>query len=243
MRLSWWTIALQAVNFLVLVWLLQRFLWRPVRAILERRRGEVDRVMADAAAAREKAEALRRTVESERTALARERERALEQAHAEAMTQRAALLEKAQREADEARAEARRHLEQERQEAVKEIEGRAASLALALASRLLATAGPRPDELLLEQAFARMRAFDAGERLALAPPGADPVRIVTAAPLDDRARRRWRDELIALLGLRQDVAFAEEPALIAGAEIHFSNVVLRHSWREALARALEEMGR
>jgi F-type H+-transporting ATPase subunit b len=242
-RLSWWTFALQAVNFLVLVWLLQRFLWRPVRAILERRRGEVDRVMADARAAREEAEALRRALESERAALPRERERALEQAHAEAMVERAALLEKAQREADEARAEARRHLERERDEAVKEIRDRAAGLALALASRLLATAGPRPDELLLEQAFARLRALGAGDRRALAPPGGEAIRIITAAPLDDGARRRWRDELVALLGRRLDVAFSEDPALVAGAEIHFSNMVLRHSWRGALAGALEEMER
>ena len=30
MRIDWWTLALQAVNVLILVWLLGRFLFRPV---------------------------------------------------------------------------------------------------------------------------------------------------------------------------------------------------------------------
>ena len=30
MNFSWWTFALQAVNFLILVWLLRRFLFKPV---------------------------------------------------------------------------------------------------------------------------------------------------------------------------------------------------------------------
>ena len=30
MHIDWWTIALQTVNFVILVWLLQRFLYRPV---------------------------------------------------------------------------------------------------------------------------------------------------------------------------------------------------------------------
>ncbi|MEO0035300.1 MAG: synthase, partial [Pseudomonadota bacterium] len=39
MSLDWSSLALQTVNFLVLVWLLQRFLYRPVLAAIDRRRG------------------------------------------------------------------------------------------------------------------------------------------------------------------------------------------------------------
>ena len=39
MALDWSTLALEAVNFLILVWLLQRFLYRPVLAAIDRRRG------------------------------------------------------------------------------------------------------------------------------------------------------------------------------------------------------------
>ena len=38
MRFDWTTLLLQTVNLLVLVWLLQRFLFRPVMAIIAERR-------------------------------------------------------------------------------------------------------------------------------------------------------------------------------------------------------------
>ena len=44
--MNWWTLGFQAANFLVLVWLLQHFLYQPVMEIMERRKGEVDRAYA-----------------------------------------------------------------------------------------------------------------------------------------------------------------------------------------------------
>ena len=49
--MDWRTLAFQAVNFLVLVWLLQHFLYQPVMEIMERRKSEVDQAYADGAAA------------------------------------------------------------------------------------------------------------------------------------------------------------------------------------------------
>ena len=48
MEFDWTTFALEVVNFLVLVWLLKRFLYRPVLACSTRRRAEVERHMAEA---------------------------------------------------------------------------------------------------------------------------------------------------------------------------------------------------
>ena len=59
MRIDWWTLALQAANFLVLVWLLQHFLYRPVLAIIVERQQQTDGVLAEADATRTAAEGLR----------------------------------------------------------------------------------------------------------------------------------------------------------------------------------------
>ena len=59
----------------------------------------------------------------------------------------------------------------------------------------------------------------------------------------DNGRHRCREELSALLGRATEVGFADDPRLIAGVEIHFPNTILRHSWREALSGALQEMTR
>ena len=43
MHLDWWTIGLQTVNFAILVWLLHRFLYKPVLAMIDARKAEVRR--------------------------------------------------------------------------------------------------------------------------------------------------------------------------------------------------------
>ena len=59
MTIDWWTLGLQAVNFLILVWLLTRFLYRPVRRIIEQRKALVDKARDEAEKAKADAEAAR----------------------------------------------------------------------------------------------------------------------------------------------------------------------------------------
>ena len=41
MHLDWWTIALQTINFAILVWLLHRFLYKPVLRMIDARKAEI----------------------------------------------------------------------------------------------------------------------------------------------------------------------------------------------------------
>ena len=47
MHVDWSTLALQTVNFAILVWLLHRFLYRPVLRLLDARRAEIDKQYAE----------------------------------------------------------------------------------------------------------------------------------------------------------------------------------------------------
>lgn len=244
MRLSGWTLLLQVVNFLVLLWLLRRFLWKPVQAVLERRRAEVERAAADAAAARQAAAALQAELEAARADLAKEREAGLASAHAQAEAERAATLARARAELEATQAEARARLEQEREEAVAALRAQASELAVALAGRLLGAAGPHALEPFLDRALARLAELPPAQRRALwRGPSDGEVRAVTASRLDEAARGRLREALARLVGEAPALAFEEEPALVAGVELHFPRQVLRFSWRDALAEAREEMAR
>ncbi len=50
MLIDWFTVAAQALNFLVLVWLLKRFLYRPVLDAIDAREARIAEKLADAAA-------------------------------------------------------------------------------------------------------------------------------------------------------------------------------------------------
>ena len=57
MLIDWFTVAAQAVNFLILVWLLKRFLYKPVLAAIDEREKRIATQLQDAE--KKKAEALK----------------------------------------------------------------------------------------------------------------------------------------------------------------------------------------
>lgn len=243
MRVDGWTLLLQAINFLILVWLLRRFLYRPVLAVIAERQAATDGVRAKAEGLRQEAETLRRGLEEERAALARQGDRALSDARAEAEAGRAALLEKARAEADAAAAAARAALDEERGKALAGLQDRAAGLATVLAGRLLrAASGGGVDAPLLDAACRSVEALPGPQRRALA--GEDgspvPVRLVAAGPLDGEA---CAARLSRALGRPVALTVERDPGLLAGVELHFPHSVLRHSWKQALAEAREELTR
>jgi F-type H+-transporting ATPase subunit b len=246
MRIDWWTLALQAVNFLVLVWLLQHFLYRPVQGMIAERQQRADAVIAEADAARTAAEGLRAALETERAAIEEERHQTLEAAHARANGEAAALLARAQADAEKLLADQRQRIEQERAEAAETLRLEVIELGVAIARRLLAEAGDTAlDRPFLERALARLQALAEPERAGLIDCLAhgDVVRVVSAAPLDPVARKDFTRRLRELLSMDVGVEFADDPTLLAGAELHFPHTVLRHSWQDSLREIEEDLKR
>ena len=99
MLIDWFTVLAQVINFLILVWLLKRFLYRPILDAIDAREKRIAQELADADT--KKAEALK------------EREE-FQHKNEEFEQQRAALLNKA---TEEAKAERQRLLDVARQAA------------------------------------------------------------------------------------------------------------------------------
>ncbi|HEX3208782.1 MAG TPA: hypothetical protein VHQ91_05360, partial [Geminicoccaceae bacterium] len=133
MHIDWWTLLLQAANFLVLVWLLQHFFYRPVLGIIADRQQRTESVIAEANAARAAAEQLRAELEQRRDAIGKERDQALEQAHASARAESQRVLEKARADAEKLLAEDRQRLVRERAEAADALRQEAGELGLTIA--------------------------------------------------------------------------------------------------------------
>jgi F-type H+-transporting ATPase subunit b len=242
MRIDWWTLALQAANFLILVWLLQHFLYRPVQNVIAERQHRTESVIAEAGAAKAAAEQLQGELEQQRAAIARERDQALEQAHATAKAEAAALLERARGEAEGLLAEERQRLDQERADAAEAVRRDAIDLGVAIARRLLASAVDGSLEApFLARAAAKLAALPESARRELVDQlaGGGTLRVVTATPLEPATGAGFRDRLRDLLGADAPMRFDVDPALLAGVELHFPNAILRHSWRDSL-REIEE---
>jgi ATP synthase F0 subunit b len=247
MRIDWWTLALQAANFLVLVWLLQHFLYRPVQGIIAERQQQADSVLAEASAAKTAAEQLRADLQEQRAAIESERHQVMEEAHARAKEEAASLLGRARTDAEKLLAEEHQRITQERTEAVDALRQQATELGVAIGRRLLAEAGDaRLDRAFLDRALARLEALTEPERAALIDRlahGDAVVQVVTAAPLDPADGDAFTERLRGLVGAGIDVHFADDPTLLAGAELHFPHTVLHHSWRDSLREIEEDVKR
>lgn len=238
MQFNWWTLALQTVNFGVLVWLLHRFLYRPVLRMIDARRAEVEKGYADAGAAEIRAKTILTEIEAERAGIAAERVAALRGAATQAEKAAVAKRTQADREAAALLDQARKSLAGERDEAIAEARRMTLDLGVEIARRLLAEV---PAELRAEAWLERVEQHLA----ALAPEERDEitkglnsdgmVRVVTAVSLPEPVMTQWRARLDQALGDRTTVEFDVDPRLIAGAELHFPNAILRFSWRAALA--------
>lgn len=245
MQIDPWTIGLQAINFLVLVWLLRHFLYRPVKDVIEKRKELAEHALAEAEKREAEAEAERQRFEEKRAGLTMEREEMLNALHVQMDTERSRALDEARRTAQQVLDDARAAVTKERESVLAETRQEVAALASALASSVLRDCGGMtPDSALLERLVASVNALPDAERERLGkdlePDGAR-LTVVTATPIPPEDCARWRDRLGGCIGHVDKIEFATEPEVLGGAELRFPHAVLSFTWADHLRRAEERL--
>ncbi len=242
MRIDWWTLALQTINVLILVWVLSRFLFRPVTAIIEERRAAAAKLLADAEAAKSEAKAAREAAEAEAVRLAGARDGIMREAAAAAETDRAATIAAARAEVEHLRASAEVEIRGAREAQAAAASDRAAQLAVDIAGKLL---NRLPDA-------ARIDGFIDGLAEALASLPADSrdglgagerAKLKAARSLDETEMKSCRDAFAKALGRPLAFSLVVDRDLVAGLELETPHAVVRNSFRADLSRILEELTR
>lgn len=245
MNFSWWTFALQAANFLILIWLLWRFLFKPVSAIVAQRKEEIARGMAEASAEKQTALNLQRDLQTQRAGIDAERQKAIEEQRSQLAAERMKMIDEARAEAEKIRNQTTIQLGEERAAAAQELFSRTVELAVNLAERLLRElAIPSIEHTFLTRVLDYLDHLPAPERAALVSQlDTDSLVVTTAHPLDASEESQWREQLGQRIGHPTAIKFNSDPALIAGAEIAFPSAILRFNWHDALAIAAKEINR
>jgi len=245
MHLSWWTIALQTINFVILAVLLRRFLYKPVLCMIDARKAEVQRQFNEAKAIEDKAQAHLAELEAERAAISAERAAALKAAAMQAQEAAEAHRARAEREAQALLGDARKTLAAERERALAEARLAALDLGAEFARRLLAEVPPQlRAEAWIERIEQYLEALSEPERQAFASQlkNGSALTVVTASPLPPSTADIWKNRLRRSLGNGIIINFEVNPELIAGTELCFPTAVLRLSWQSALAALRSEIG-
>ncbi len=233
MTIDFWGLGLQAINVMVLVWLLSRVFWRPVAAAITARQTTAKKVTDAAAVAQTKADTALAEVTKARDCIAAERRATLDAARAEAEAKANAALAEARTTAEAVLAATRKVAAQDAETAQADNEAQATDLALTIAARLLARLeSPKVQAAFLAQLVETISQMPEADRTSLldAPMG---IEVVSPSdPGDDKAaiEKAVRKALGGVPALR----FVADPALIAGLELRSPHFVLHNSWQADL---------
>lgn len=238
MLIDWFTVAAQAVNFVVLVWLLRRFLYGPItRAMEERQRGideeieAADRLRDEAAAEGEQLRAERDRFDAERE----ERERKLRE---ELDDERRAALAAAREEADQLRDRWRAAVERERDGFLQELRQEAGGQIVEVSrSALRELADEHLEARVIDRFLMRLDQLDDEQRRTLegAADGQDgPVEVRTAFEVPDALQDRITESVRAHLEHEHRVVFTVDPRLLCGIELRVGGYALAWSLEDHL---------
>src|SRR5450432_3042720 len=228
MTVDWWTLGIQAVNVIILVWLLGRFFWRPVAAMIEQRRIVAQKILAEAETKRSEAITALAEIEQTRAGFAQERDAILAAAHEAAERTRVARLEELEKELASLQAAARAAIEKETDATDKAWAERATRLAVEIAERLAGRLdGSAVSATFLDWLIKEIRSLPDPARQAVAADGVI-LEAISAAPLGPADQERYRRLIVEAFGSHPQVTFKTDPALIAGLELHGPHLVINN---------------
>lgn len=238
MQLDWTTFALEIVNFLVLVWILQRFLYKPVTNAIAERKAAIEKTLADARTVEATAQSLKQQYQNRMTDWEDEKAKAQAQLANELEAERVRLKNALQASLEQD-SERDRALEQRR---AMELRHRLEEAALAEGGRFAARLLSRVACAELEERIRGLLIEDLphlgeGELRSLRAACQDAdakMRITSRYTLGEEQRSSLAQALGRVAAKPVACEFGQDPELIAGLRISIGPWVLRCNLRDEL---------
>lgn len=247
MEFSWTTFALEIGNFLVLVWILKRFLYKPVTNALAQRKAAIDASVEQARLLQATAEDLKRQYEGRMADWEAERSRARAQLSDQIAAERTRLLAELrtsiEQEREKNQALEQRRAAEMRQRLAHDARAEAAAFAAQLLSRL---ASPALEERVSQIAVEDLPRLPEDQITALRQAcldGTGPVRVTSAFALSPEARSKLATALSDVAGRTITCDFGQNDELITGLRLSVGPWVLRCSLADDLIFFAQTGGR
>lgn len=223
MLIDWFTVIAQVINFLILVWLLKRYLYRPILNAIDAREQRIAAELADADGKKADAEKQRDEFQQKNAEFDRQRNTYLNQAIEEAKAERQRLLETARQQSDDLRDKRQQALLNEQRSLHEAITHQAREEVFAIARKALTDlAGTSLEERMTEIFISRLREMNneamADLKSAFA---ASPRTLLVRSAFDLPAEQRAAIEtaIMETLSEQKKIQFETKPDLVSGIEI------------------------
>lgn len=223
MLIDWFTVGAQVINLLILVWLLKRFLYKPILNAIDAREKRIAKELADADARKAEAQHERDTFQSKNKAFEQQRATLMTQAKDEAKTERLRLLDEARQAADSLSAKRQETLKNDAHHLNQAISRRAQQEIFAIARKALTDlAGASLEERMGEVLVRRLRKMDDPTKAGLAAAlktASEPALVRSAFDLPETQRTAIQNALNETFSAEIPIRFETAPDLVSGIEL------------------------
>ena len=223
MLIDWFTVGAQALNFVILVWLMRRFLYKPILGAIDAREKKIAEELADADGKKAEAKKERDEFQQKNEEFDQQRATLLSKATDDAKAERQRLLEEARKAADTLSAKRREALGNEARSLNNAISRRAQEEVFGIARKALTDLATTSLEERMGAVFTRrLREMDAKVRAGLAEAiktAPEPARVRTAFDLPPEQRAVIQNALNETFSAEVRVRFETAPDLVSGIEL------------------------
>ncbi|HTC52631.1 MAG TPA: hypothetical protein VK700_11910 [Steroidobacteraceae bacterium] len=239
MLIDWFTVGAQALNFLVLVWLLRRYLYKPVLAAIDARERKVAATIGDAATQVTTAQAASAALRKRSEEFDRERDALMRKAVEEGGAERQRLLEAAREDSQRLRVTVTQALDAERAELERQLSVRMQAEVFALTRKALSDlAGAGLEERVIEVFIDQLRELPQQQKLELA--GAQAVLVRGAYDASAIGRAKLEAAIHEQFNAHIVVRFQTAPELVCGLELAVNGVKLAWSVADYLSTLAQD---
>jgi F-type H+-transporting ATPase subunit b len=223
MLIDWFTVGAQVLNFLILVWLMKRFLYKPILNAIDAREHRIAAELADADAKKAEAKQERDEFHTKNQAFEEQRDSLLTQAKDQAQAERERLLEEARKAADALSDKRHESLMNEARTLNQAITRRTQDEVFAIARKTLADLATISLEERMGDVFLRrLRELNTESRQRLAASlmsASEPARVRSAFDLPTDLRAAIQQALNETFSTDIRLRFETAPNLVSGMEL------------------------
>jgi len=223
MLIDWFTVCAQALNFLILAWLMKRFLYKPILDAIDAREKRIAAELADADAKKAEAQKERDEFQRKNQEFDQQRAALLSKATDEVKVERQRLLDEARKAADALSAKRQETLRNDAHNLNQALSRRTQEEVFAIARKALTDlATTSLEERLVEVFTRRLRGMDSKAKECVAEAlktAADPTLVRSAFELPPEQRAEIQNALNETFSAEVRVRFETAPDLVSGIEL------------------------
>lgn len=232
------TFVIEIINFLILIWILQRLFYKPILQVIDKRKQYIDQSLADAKKLHQEAEELRSLYENRQKLWMQEKKAALNALHQQIEAEKNAQMDKLQVELEQERQKAKVTLTRQQQELQQKAEKQALQNGARFAGLLLQqTAGPELEARLFTLLIDDFEVLPKACRLCLQMlehKKTVAIKVTSVYPFTTERQQLLEKKLGSMISSPVNFQYYQDDSLISGVRIDIGAWVLHANLKHEL---------